>query len=332
MSNQGKKDTDDKEEMFDLNPKEVTLTGAPAVKEDFLMVKGNEGLNDLELHGLAAKGGYNGIEAIPEVEIKKAVDLKTEAENEAAKGLHADDEDPDKDKTPEQLRKQEEDKDKEDDEDELDLGKSHVVRSLAPAMLTVKADLPKNLVKALEKSVADAEAEKEDDKDTEAAKAVAEVMKSEAPALATLIQAPLLVEIKKSTDRIAALEAERDLVAFTEVAKSMPGDVEKVAKRLVILKKSMNTKDFDTFVEEQQGVQKALLESEAFKSMQGRGVDTSDAVRAVQAKAEAEISKSGKSGDQVELAKAITHILETDKTLADAYHKDMQRAAAAPGA
>lgn len=333
MSDQGKKDVDeDSEEIFDLRPKEVTLTGAPAVREDFLMTK-SEGttLNDLELHGLASKLGVDGIEAIPEVEIKKAITLKTEAENETEKGLHDDEEeDPDKKgKVPPQFMKKAEDDDKDkkdDDEDELDLGKSDLIRTLAPALLTQKSSLPASLVKALEKSV---EEGKDDDADTDSAKAVADVMKSELPTLFKMVSEPLLADIKKSEDRIATLEAERDLVGYREIAKSMPGDIEKVAVRLAHLSKSMSKSEYDSFVEEQRGIFKTLEESDLLKSIQGHAVDTTDPIVAVQVKAEAEIAKSGKSGDPEALANALIHVLNSEPAMANAYHREMENRAAA---
>ncbi len=192
---QGTKDSDeDLEEMFRLRPAEVTLTGAPAVREEFLMTKSKVTLNDLELHGLASKLGVDGIEAIPEVEVSKAVAMKTEEQ----KAEDDEDEDDDKDKKdkddkggkvpPQFLKKEDDDKDDDEDEKELDLGKNALIRTLAPTMLTAKADLPANIVKALEKIVE--EDSKTDDDDTDTAKAVAEVMKSEWPGLIKAINEP----------------------------------------------------------------------------------------------------------------------------------------------
>lgn len=331
MNRQVTKDADeDLEEMFAIRPAEVTLTGAPAVREDFLMTKSAVQLNNLELHGLASKLGVDGIEAIPEVEISKAVAIKSEE-------LKAEDDDKDKDdekddeknKIPPQLRKDDDgskkaDDDDEDDDkdDELDLGKSQIMRALAPAILAQKSDLPNSVVKALEKIVGDS---KEDDADSEAAKAVASVLsKSESP-LVKMIQDPLLKQIKKSEDQLAELVQERDEARMHEIAKSIPGNIDAMTKRLVLLKKSMPASEFDAFVKEQQGIQIMIEENEMMKSIQGRGVDASDAQNAVRTKAEAMISKAGKAGDQVELAKAIVTVLDQEPALAQQYHKDMQR-------
>ena len=333
MSNgQGTKVADeDLEEMFAIRTAEVTLTGAPAVREDFLMTKSNMvALNNLELHGLASKLGVTGIEAIPEVEISKAVDLKTE-ELKAEEDEKEEDDDKDKNKIPPQLRKaaddddpdkdKKKDMDEDDDEDELDLGKSQIMRALAPAILAQKSGLPDSIVKALEKAVADKEP---DDADTEAAKAVASVLsKSESP-LVKMIQDPLLKQIQKSEDQLAELVQERDEARMHVIAKSIPGDIDAMTKRLVMLKKSMPASEFDAFVKEQQGIQTMIEENEMMKSIQGRGVDASDAQAAVRTKAEAMISKAGKAGDQVELAKAIVTVLDQEPALATQYHKDMQ--------
>ncbi|MCH8825517.1 MAG: hypothetical protein IIB16_01055, partial [Chloroflexi bacterium] len=319
MSGQVKKGRDeDNEEIFDLRTAEVTLTGAPAVREDFLMTKAEVTLNDLELHGLASKLGVDGIEAIPEVEIRKAITLKVEEENEEdkKKGLHDDEEDPDKKgKVPPQfMKKAEDEEDEEEDEDKpLELGKSSVIRGLAPAMLTVKADLPKSLVRALEKSIEDGKAEDDEDKDEmKKNEALVEAMKSEMPGILKLVSEPLHADIKKSQERIATLESERDMVGFREIAKSMPGDEEKIAARLSHLSKSMNKADYDAFVEEQQGIFKTLEESDLLKSVQGRGVDATDPIASIQARAEAEVSKSGKAGDQQAVGEALTRRLESD--------------------
>ncbi len=327
---QGTKDKDeDLEEMFRLRPAEVTLTGAPAVREEFLMTKSTVKLNDLELHGLASKLGVDGIEAIPEAEVSKAIALKSE-ELKAEDDDKEDDEDEDKEggkknPIPPQFRKNEDmddkdkDKDKkEDDEDdkELDLGKSAVMRSLAPTILTAsKADLPANVVKALEKIVA--EDEKSDNDDTDAAKAVAEVMKSEMPGIVNAISAPY-------EKRLAQLEGERDAAAMHEIAKSIPGDTGKMTKRLVILKKSMPKADFDEFVAEQVGLQKSIDESELMSTIQGRAVNASEPEQTIQSKAEAIVSKAGKTGDPIALAKAIETVMDLEPALANQYNNDMQ--------
>ena len=338
MSGQVKKGTDeDNEEIFDLRTAEVTLTGAPAVREDFLMTKAEVTLNNLELHGLASKLGVDGIEAIPEVEIRKAITLKVEEENEEDKKKRMDEEEEDPDKKgkvpPQFLKKVEDEDDKEDEEDEdkpLELGKSSVIRGLAPAMLTVKADLPKSLVRALEKSIEDGKAEDDDDDDEmKKSGALVEAMKSEMPGILKLVAGPLHADIKKSQERIATLEAERDMVGFREIAKSMPGNEEKVASRLAHLSKSMNKADYDAFVEEQQGIFKTLEESDLLKSIQGRGVDATDPIAVVQTRAEAEIAKSGKAGDPQALGEALMRILDSDPAMARAYNNEMEQRAAA---
>ena len=339
MSGQVKKETDEEnEEIFDLRTAEVTLTGAPAVREDFLMTKAELTLNDLELHGLASKLGVDGIEAIPEVEIRKAVTLKVEEENEEdkKKRLHEEEEDPDKNgKVPPQFAKKAEGEDDDDDKDEdddkpLELGKSSVIRGLAPAMLTVKADLPKSLVRALEKSIEDGKADDDEDKDEmKKNEALVEAMKSEMPGILKLVSEPLHADIKKSQERISTLEAERDMVGFREIAKSMPGDEEKIAARLAHLSKSMSKSEYDAFVEEQQGIFKTLEESDLLKSVQGRGVDSTDPIAVVEARADAEIAKSGKAGNQQAKAEALLSILESDSVVANAYHREMEQRAAA---
>ena len=299
------------------------------------MTKAEVTLNDLELHGLASKLGVDGIEAIPEVEIRKDVTLKVEEENEEdkKKGLHDDEEDPDKKgKVPPQfMKKAEDEEDDEEDEDKpLELGKSSVIRGLAPAMLTVKADLPKSLVRALEKSIEDGKAEDDEDEDEmKKSGALVEAMKSEMPGILKLVAGPLYTEIKKSQDRIDTLEAERDMVGFREIAKSMPGNPENVASRLAHLSKSMNKVDYDAFVEEQQGIFRTLEESDLLKSVQGRGIDATDPINAVQIRAEAEIAKSGKAGDPQALGEALGRILESDPAMARAYNTEMENRAAA---
>ncbi len=327
---QGTKGKDeDLEEMFRLRPAEVTLTGAPAVREEFLMTKSKVQLNNLELHGLASKLGVDGIEAIPEAEVSKAIALKSE-ELKAEDDDKEDEDDKDKDKdgkgkVPPQFMKREDEDDEDkkkgvhddddEDDDDLDLGKSAVMRALAPTILASKADLPASVVKSLEKIVA--EDEKSDSDDTDAAKAVAEVMKSEMPGIVKAISEPY-------EKRLAGLEAERDSAQMHEIAKSIPGDTGKMTKRLVILKKSMPKVDFDEFVQEQVSLQKNIDESEAMSTLQGRGTNASEPEQTVRRKAEAIVSKSGKTGDKVELAKAIETVMEQEPALARAYNNDMQ--------
>ena len=59
-------------------------------------------------------------------------------------------------------------------------------------------------------------------------------------------------------------------------------------------------------------------------TVQGRGTNASEPEQTIQRKAEAIVSKAGKTGDQVELAKAIETVMEQEPALANQYNSDMQ--------
>ena len=320
-------------EIRDLSPKEVSLTVAPQVQEEFLLMKSHTmELTRTEVVDLAKSEGVM-VEDLTDEIIAKAETGKAKEKEELKK--KSDEElSPEDKKRLENLNKQEPNEDEEEDDDEEEMKKSQEqlrkarisVMKTAASILGVK---PSVIKKAVEDELKKGVHKPGDEEDDEIKKSQLEELAKSIPGLRDLIENPLKAEIEKSNKRLQGLEDERDLTSAVEIAKSMPGDTLVVANRLITLKKAMSVKEYDDYVEEQKGLKIQLSKSEVFKQMgSGRSVGGATAESKLQALADQVISKSGVT-KKSEKADALALVMEQNPELTNEYNSDMEKAASA---
>ena len=320
-------------EIRDLSPKEVSLTVAPQVQEEFLLMKSHTmELTRTEVVELAKSEGVM-VEDLTDEIIAKAETGKAKEKEELKK--KSDEElSPEDKKRLENLNKQEPNEDEEEDDDEEEMKKSQEqlrkarisVMKTAASILGVK---PSVIKKAVEDELKKGVHKPGDEEDDEIKKSQLEELAKSIPGLRDLIENPLKAEIEKSNKRLQGLEDERDLTSAVEIAKSMPGDTLVVANRLITLKKAMSVKEYDDYVEEQKGLKIQLSKSEVFKQMgSGRSVGGATAESKLQALADQVISKSGVT-KKSEKADALALVMEQNPELTNEYNSDMEKAASA---
>ncbi len=316
-------------EIQDLSPKEVSLTVAPQVREEFLLMKSQTmELTRTEVVELAKSEGVT-VEDLTDEVIAKAEGNKAKEKEELKKKT-------DEELTPEDrkrlanLNKQ----DPEEEEEEEDMKKSQEelkkarisVMKTAASILGVKPSVIKKAVEDELKKGVHKPGEEEDD---EIKKSQLEELAKSIPGLRDLIESPLKAEITKSNERLQGLEDERDLTAAVEIAKSMPGDTLVVAKRLIQLKKSMDSGEYQDYIEEQKGIKVQLSKSATFSQMgSGRSTEGTTAESKIMALADQVIAKSGNTSKTAK-GDAISLVMEQNPDLANQYNREMEKAASA---
>ena len=229
------------------------------------------------------------------------------------------------------LNKQDPEEEEEEEEDmkksQEELKKARIsVMKTAASILGVKPSVIKKAVEAELKKGTHKPGEEEDD---EIKKSQLEELAKSIPGLRDLIESPLKAEIAKSNERLQGLEDERDLTAAVEIAKSMPGDTLVVAKRLIQLKKSMDSGEYQDYIEEQKGIKVQLSKSATFSQMgSGRSTEGTTAESKIMALADQVIAKSGNT-DKSAKGDAIALVMEQNPDLANQYNREMEKAASA---
>jgi hypothetical protein len=309
----------------DLDPIEVTLTFAPAIREEFIMAKSANPLNEQELEALAKSLNIEKVEDIPADKLQAAIASKD------ASGGNLDPRldkrmpgDPDPDKKP--------------DEDDptkkpnpfanLDQSVSQALTVAAKALEPHMQSLPEDIQKyfgALPKPDIAPPGSTEPNPMLEAVKsALPEIMKS--------VTDPMENTIKSLTEQVDALSTEKEMVESRTIAKSISADVEGTAGFLVELKKNgISDENFKKYVEDQRRMYHAASQSDAFRTISKSKGDSVSAYDQVMAKAQDMVAKSENPTNSDVLAKSIQHVLDTNPELAMQYNRDMDRAIT-PGA
>lgn len=326
------------EEVIDHDPVELTLTKAPAVREEILMKKSDIELNDEELQELRKSLGLDEGADIPDDEKKKAEDAKIEGLKKAGKITDddlkrlreggGDDDDEEDDEEKKRKKKEEED-------ETMKKSVSQKVTAAQKVLADVMDSLPEDVQKFFKDSSVDTGVDT-----AEVAKSVvAEIKKSFGDVVESAETKALraeVAELKKSITDLTGKAADAELL---EIAKRISATPEKEIATLRTLRKSMSDEDFKGYVEGQERMFRAANNSEAFRQVSSGANNGASTVGGASAKlveiAKSQIKKSedGNSNDQAQVAKVLAEILENPgehSELVDQYHKEQQTAAAKP--
>lgn len=286
-------------------------------------------LTRTEVVELAKSEGVT-VEDLTDEVIAKAEGSKAK-EKEELKKKADEDLSPEDKKRLENLNKQDPDEEEETEED-MKKSKEQLKKARLSVMKTAASILgvkPSVIKKAVEAELKKGVHEPNEEEDDEIKKSQLEELAKSIPGLRDLIESPLKALIAKSDERLQDLEDERDLSSAVEIAKSMPGDTLVVAKRLIQLKKAMDTKEYDDYVEEQKGIKVQLSKSATFSQMgSGRSTEGATAESKLLALADQVIAKSGQTSKTAK-ADALALVMEQNTDLANQYNREMEKAASA---
>lgn len=319
---------DSDEELYGLDPHELSLTIAPMNKEDFLMTKA--AITE-EQFAQVLKALETEPDDFDKETIAKAMTLVNDGFEKAMPAALKE--------ALERKQGKKKDKDDDDDEDEEELAKAindmdEKARKSLVTLSTMMKPLAKSfpgfasILKALDRAKK-SDPDKFPDGEDATKKSAVEVFKSQYPDVAEALTKPLSDQLTKTNEVLAEIQKSAALKEMTELAKEMPhlkGKPDEVAERLRVMKSELSPGNWDAFVEDQKGIAATISKSSAFSRTSSGGSESGTAVQRVIAKAKEIVAKSA-NRDMSE-AEAITEIVKNDPELYSEYLAE-QRATAA---
>lgn len=289
-------------ELEDIDQIELSLTGAPAIKEGFIMTK-----------------------SATDEELRTKFDefSKLEDEDERFEAFK---------KLVDEVSKQDEDEDEDEEEDGSKRGRkkqppfnfeklddaSKVALRLVQQALSGVEDLPESVAdftKAIEENLS------ENGKSQTSKSEMVEFAKSRYPGLVEAISEPFQKKLDEVTKTAEELKATAELDEMKKVAADLPGDVEEVAKQLLVFKKALSEEDFDKYVEQQKGLKAQVSKSELFERRSGSRAAEGSAEARIEAKVQSIIQKSGGKTDW---ADALDIVAKDDSALYEEYQREVR--------
>jgi hypothetical protein len=313
----------------DLDPIEVTLTFAPAIREDFIMAK-SEGtpLDATELSALAKSLQIEKAEDIPPDKLQAAMAAK--ASGQPITGDPNQDDptkqanlpgDPDPKKMPDDDPTK-----KPDPFANLDKSVSQAITEAAKALMPHFASLPPEIAKFFQGApqpdpmVEPSNNPADPSPQLEAVKTELSKSNKELAAAGS--------KITNLEQQLTAIQDKSDLEECRVIAKSISPNVEGTAQFLLELKKNgITDADFKEYVEGQRRMYVAASESDAFAEISkseknGEGATAYDKVMKM---AQEMVAKSENPADPTALAKSIQAVLDLNPELATQYEQDVDK-------
>lgn len=266
-----------------MDIKQVHLTGSPAVRKTFLIVKSEGSMTDQEKEA-QAKAEADKAEELKKSQEAEAATAKAEADAALAKSEQAA-------KDAVEAREKA--------ETALKAREAELTKSAIAILKSLDSDEAKAAVESLEAKLEGKTIEKST-KSTE--KEVAEILKSQLPEYTKSVTEPIskaldeakkeLEEIKKSNALLVGEKVEREIA---EIAKSLVGDNEKNMEHVRLMKSKLDDETFKAFVEREKANAEMLRKSSTFKetgSNSSSGSNGSDAYQQLTDIANSIIQKS----------------------------------------